>query len=154
MFQQEIAQLNLQRLKTGEKRWIGNLQGSAAALLFKEISKQNKQLFILVARNNQHLGQLESELEFYGIKPTIFPDWEILPYDRLSPHQDIVSERLSILSNMPTQGILLISATTLAQRVAPTTWVLGEHFDIKIGHKFDLIKTRTTTTYIDRLFSR
>ena len=35
MFQQEIAQLNLQRLKTGEKRWIGNLQGSAAALLFK-----------------------------------------------------------------------------------------------------------------------
>ena len=125
MFQQEIAQLNLQRLKTGEKRWIGNLQGSAAALLFKEISKQNKQLFILVARNNQHLGQLESELEFYGIKPTIFPDWEILPYDRLSPHQDIVSERLSILSNMPTQGILLISATTLAQRVAPTTWVLG-----------------------------
>ena len=137
MFQQEIAQLNLQRLKTGEKRWIGNLQGSAAALLFKEISKQNKQLFILVARNNQHLGQLESELEFYGIKPTIFPDWEILPYDRLSPHQDIVSERLSILSNMPTQGILLISATTLAQRVAPTTWVLGEHFDIKIGQKFD-----------------
>ena len=142
MFQQEIAQLNLQRLKTGEKRWIGNLQGSAAALLFKEISKQNKQLFILVARNNQHLGQLESELEFYGIKPTIFPDWEILPYDRLSPHQDIVSERLSILSNMPTQGILLISATTLAQRVAPTTWVLGEHFDIKIGQKFDLEKQK------------
>lgn len=138
MFQQEISQLKLPQLKAGEKRWVGNLQGSSAALLFKEIATQSKQLFIIVARNNQHLGQLESELEFYGIKPTIFPDWEILPYDRLSPHQDIVSERLSILSNMPQQGVLLLSASTLAQRVAPTSWILGEHFDIKVGQKFEL----------------
>ncbi len=94
MFQHEISQLNLAQLKAGEKRWIGNLQGSAAALLFKEIGQQNQRLFVIVARNKQHLAQLESELEFYGVKPTIFPDWEILPYDRLSPHQDIVSERL------------------------------------------------------------
>jgi transcription-repair coupling factor (superfamily II helicase) len=142
MFQQEIAQLNLSKLKAGDKRWIGQLQGSAAALLFNEISKQHKQLFILVARNSQHLAQLESELEFYGVKPTIFPDWEILPYDRLSPHQDIVSERLAILSNMPQQGVLLVSASTLAQRVAPTSWVLGEHFDIQIGQKFDIEKQK------------
>lgn len=138
MFQKEISELNLKQLKVGEKRWIGSMLGSSASLLFKEISEKSDQLFVLVARNNQHLGQLESELEFYGVKPTIFPDWEILPYDRLSPHQDIVSERLSILSNMPKKGILLISAITLAQRVAPTSWVLGEHFDIKVGQKFDL----------------
>ena len=138
MFQQEISQLNLQQLKAGEKRWVGHLQGSSAALLFKEIASQSQQLFIVVARNNQHLGQLESELEFYGIKPIIFPDWEILPYDRLSPHQDIVSERLSILSNMPKHGVLLLSASTLVQRVAPTSWVLGEHFDIQVGQKFQL----------------
>lgn len=138
MFQNEISELNLKQFKSGEKRWIGSILGSSASLLFKEISENSDQLFVLVARNNQHLGQLESELEFYGIKPTIFPDWEILPYDRLSPHQDIVSERLSILSNMPNKGILLISATTLAQRVAPTSWVLGEHFDIKVSQKFDL----------------
>ncbi len=138
MFQQEISQLNLQQLKAGEKRWIGSLLGSSAALLFKEIATQSSNLYVIVARNNQHLAQLESELEFYGIKPTIFPDWEILPYDRLSPHQDIVSERLAILSNMPQKGILLISASTLAQRVAPYSWVVGEHFDIKVGQKLDL----------------
>ena len=138
MFQHEISQLNLAQLKAGEKRWIGNLQGSAAALLFKEIGQENPHLYVIVARNQQHLAQLESELEFYGLKPTIFPDWEILPYDRLSPHQDIVSERLAILSNMPQQGVLLVSATTLAQRVAPISWVLGEHFDIRVGQKFDL----------------
>lgn len=138
MFQQEISQLNVDSLKAGEKRWVGNLQGSAAALLFKQISQQSKRLFVLVARNNQHLNQLASELEFYGIQPTIFPDWEILPYDRLSPHQDIVSERLAILSKMPQHGILLLAATTLAQRIAPTSWVLGEHFDLHVGQKFAL----------------
>lgn len=138
MFQQEIFQLNLQQLKAGEKRWVGSLLGSSAALLFKEIAVQHSSLLVVVARNNQHVAQLESELEFYGIKPTIFPDWEILPYDRLSPHQDIVSERLAILSNMPQKGVLLISASTLAQRVAPYSWVLGEHFDIRVGQKFDL----------------
>ena len=138
MFQQEISQLNLPQFKAGEKRWLGNLQGSSTALLLKEIVQQQSRLFIVIARNNQHLGQLESELEFYGIKPTIFPDWEILPYDRLSPHQDIVSERLAILSNMPKTGVLLLSASTLAQRVAPTSWILGEHFDIHVGQKFDL----------------
>lgn len=138
MFQQEISQLNLQQLKAGEKRWVGSLLGSSAALLFKEIAVQHSSLLVVVARNNQHVAQLEGELEFYGIKPTIFPDWEILPYDRLSPHQDIVSERLAILSNMPQKGVLLISASTLAQRVAPYSWVLGEHFDIRVGQKFDL----------------
>ena len=82
MFQHESSQLNLKQLKTGEKRWVGNLQGSSAALLIKQLSTQHKQLLIVVARNSQHLGQLESEFEFYGIQPTIFPDWEILPYDR------------------------------------------------------------------------
>jgi hypothetical protein len=61
-----------------------------------------------------------------------------LPYDRLSPHQDIVSERLAILANMPQKGILLVSASTLAQRVAPYSWVVGEHFDIKVGQRLDL----------------
>lgn len=138
IFTKEISALKLNQFKQHEKRWVGGLLGSAGALLFKEIAEQFPHLFVLIARNNQHLAQLESELEFYGLKPTIFPDWEILPYDRLSPHQDIVSERLAILANMPQQGILLVSASTFAQRVAPVSWVLGAHFDLKVGQKFDL----------------
>ena len=120
---QEISDLNLKQLKAGEKRWIGIMLGSSAALLFKEIAEKSDQLFVLVAKNNQHLGQLESELEFYGVKPTIFPDWEILPYDRLSPHQDIVSERLSILSNMPQKGILLVLCNHLGTTCCP--YIMG-----------------------------
>lgn len=144
MFEHIITELDLKKLKSNEKRWVGSLLGSAAALLFKQIAAKTDQLLVLVAHNSQHLSQLESELEFYGQKPVIFPDWEILPYDRLSPHQDIVSDRLAILSNMPKQGILLISATTLAQRVAPSTWVLGEHFDLRVGQKLDLEQQKLT----------
>ena len=60
MFQQEISQLNLQQLKAGEKRWVGSLLGSSAALLFKEIAVQHSSLLVVVARNNQHVAQLES----------------------------------------------------------------------------------------------
>ena len=138
MFQDIITALEIQKLKPNQKRWIGGIAGSATALLLQQMAQQKDQLLVLVARNSQNLTQLESELEFYGVKPTVFPDWEILPYDRLSPHQDIVSDRLAILSNMPRSGVLLVSATTLAQRVAPPSWVLGDHFDLKVGQKLDL----------------
>ena len=138
MFEKQIQALALKQLKNNEKRWVGGLVGSAGSLFFKEIAQNTSQLLVMVAKNNQHLAQLESELSFYGVEPTVFPDWEILPYDRLSPHQDIISERLAILSNMPTQGVLLVTANTLMQRVAPFSWVKGAHFDIKVGQKFDL----------------
>lgn len=142
MFSDVIDQLALGKLKKGEKRWVGAIQGSAAALLLKQITTQYQGLLVWVADNNQQVAQLESELNFYGIQPSIFPDWEILPYDRLSPHQDIVSERLAVLSNMPQQGILLMSASTFMQRVAPSSWLLGQHFDIQVGQKFDIAQQR------------
>lgn len=139
IFEKEITQLGLEQFKKNEKRWVGGLLGSATALLLQEIyTKQPQQLFVVVAKNSQNLVQLESELAFYGLKAHVFPDWEILPYDRLSPHQDIVSERLAILSNMPKHGVLLMTAATAAQRVTPASWLLGEHFDIRIGDRFDL----------------
>jgi transcription-repair coupling factor (superfamily II helicase) len=140
--QPTISELNLKQLKKGERRWVGQIQGSIGSLLLSEIAQQEKRLMVIVARNNQHLGQLESELEFYGVKPQVFPDWETLPYDRLSPHQDIISERLSLLTNIPKTGIVLLAATTLAQRVVPPGWLFGQHFDIKQGEKFDIERKR------------
>ncbi|MFB2538325.1 MULTISPECIES: transcription-repair coupling factor [unclassified Acinetobacter] len=141
-FQDTIAELDLSRLKKGERRWLGNLQGSAASLILAEIQQQQPQLMLVIANHSNHLAQLEAELHFYGIEPQVFPDWETLPYDRLSPHQDIISERLALLSNLPKTGVILITAATLAQRVAPASWLLGQHFNIKQGEKFDVKQQR------------
>lgn len=140
--QPTISELNLKQLKQGERRWVGKITGSTGSLLLSEIAQQQHSLMVIIARNNQHLSQLESELEFFGQQVYVFPDWETLPYDRLSPHQDIISERLSLLTNMPKTGIVLLAATTLAQRVVPPNWLYGQHFDIRQGEKFDIESKR------------
>lgn len=137
-FTETISQLQLNKLKNGERRWIGNIQGSIGSLLFSEILQQQQKLIVIIANHSQHLKQLEDELSFYGVKPFVFPDWEILAYDRLSPHQEIISERLNLLMNIPQQGIILISANTLMHRVCPASWLLGQHFNIQVGDKFDV----------------
>ena len=140
---------NLSQIPAGERRWIGNLTGALPSLLLSELVKSNqdsKQLIVMVARNTTQVAQIEEELHFFGIKPYLFPDWETLPYDRLSPHQEIVSERLALLANMPKNGIVLIAASTLSQRVAPPSWLLGQHFNIKKGQKFDVENERQRLT--------
>lgn len=134
--------LHLASFKAGDKRWLGQLHGSSAALLLSEWLQREQCLMVVIARHQQHLAQLEREFGFYGVKPSVFADWETLPYDRLSPHQDIISERLDLLVNMPKCGIVLIAATTLVQRVAPPEWLYGQHFDIKVGEKFDIAAKR------------
>lgn len=55
----------------------------------------------------------------------LFPDWETLPYDTFSPHQDIVSGRLRCLyelSNSP-GACVIVAAQTLLQRVVPTDYL-------------------------------
>ena len=140
-FQHTIEQLKLSQLKQGERRWIGNIQGSLGSLFFREIA-QTSPLLLIVANNNAHLKQLEDELRFYGEQPLVFPDWETLPYDRLSPHQEIISERLNVLMNLPKRGIVLISASTLVQRVCPASWLLGQHFNLKQGQTFHVEQMR------------
>lgn len=138
LLQSTIQQLKLSQLKQGERRWIGHIQGSIGSLLFSELLTQQPRLMLIVAHHSQHLTQLEDELTFYGVRPYVFPDWETLPYDRLSPHQDIISERLNLLMNMPKTGIILITAHTLMQRVSPASWLLGQHFNLSVGDQFNL----------------
>lgn len=146
---EHFEQSNLQQIPAGERRWIGNLPGALPSLLLSElaqVSQSAKQLIVMVAKNTTQVAQIEEELHFFGIKPYLFPDWETLPYDRLSPHQEIISERLALLANMPSTGIVLIAASTLSQRIAPPSWLLGQHFDIRKGQKFDVEHERQRLT--------
>ncbi len=125
-----------------QKKWLGNLQGMTQALWLTSLtSKENGQdnrLKVVVTRDQNQLNQLETELAFCGVDAHVFPDWETLTYDELSPHHDIVSERIHLLTHMPSEGILLISVQTLMHRVAPASWLLGQHFDLSVGDKFDV----------------
>ncbi len=123
------------QIPVGERRWLGNLKGASPSLVLAELAKRSPHLIVMVAKDSAQVSLIDEELRFFGVTPLVFPDWETLPYDRLSVHQSIISERLSLLSNIPKQGFILVAATTLSHRIAPPKWLLGQHFDIKKGQK-------------------
>jgi len=129
-------------IPAGERRWLGNLTGSLPSLVLVELLKHTQGLILMVARDSAQVSVMDEELRFFGVTPYVFPDWETLPYDRLSVHQSITSERLSLLTQMPTQGVILVAATTLSQRIAPPQWLLGQHFDIQKGQKLNVESQR------------
>ncbi|AXI02512.1 transcription-repair coupling factor [Aquirhabdus parva] len=130
------------QIPAGERRWLGNLTGALPSLVLAELVQRTTSLVVMVAKDSAQVSLIDEELRFFGVTPYIFPDWETLPYDRLSVHQSIISERLSLLSNMPQQGVVLVAATTLAQRIAPPKWLLGQHFDIRKGQKLNFESQR------------
>ncbi|MDH5395567.1 MAG: transcription-repair coupling factor, partial [Gammaproteobacteria bacterium] len=88
--------------------------------------------------------RLEYSLRFYMAEKDIailqFPDWETLPYDNFSPHQDIISERLTTLSKLPqlTKGILIAPVQTLMHRIAPKNYLDGFCLSLALNDQFDI----------------
>ena len=133
-------------IPAGERRWVGQLTGALPSVLLTWLAEHQDGLILMVARDPAQVSVFEEELQFLGVQPQVFPDWETLPYDRLSPHQDIISERLALLSNMPKRGVVLVAASTLMQRVAPPSWLLGQHFDLHKGQQFQVERERQRLT--------
>ncbi|MGP5119391.1 transcription-repair coupling factor [Psychrobacter alimentarius] len=130
-------------IQNTERRWLAPVHGAVsslwlASLVQVPIWEVADRLKIVVTRDQNQLNQIETELAFCGVDAYVFPDWETLTYDELSPHQDIVSERINLLTDMPTSGILLISVQALMHRVAPPSWLIGQHFDLSVGDRFDI----------------
>ncbi len=68
-----------------------------------------------------------------------FADWETLPYDNFSPHQDIISERMRCLYHLSSgiRGVVVVSAPTLMQRLAPPDYILAKSLVLKVGQNLD-----------------
>jgi transcription-repair coupling factor (superfamily II helicase) len=127
--------------KAGEVLHWRKLYGAAPSLSLAELARNNGPI-IYVCSEAQHMPVVAKELEFFldGEAPIFtFPDWECLPYDRVSPHPDIVSQRLLALHRLPhiEKGVLIIPITALMQRLAPTGYIDAHTFDLKINDDFN-----------------
>ena len=102
-----------------------NLHGSSKGLALSSlISEYNKPILIIVP-DQLSVTHLTEELHFFsGKEPLLFPDWETLPYDHFSPHQDIISERLSILYKIPLlqRETIITTISTLMHRLSPRNY--------------------------------
>ena len=130
-------------LPTGKTNYWQQLSGSAASLAIQTLSEQEQAPIIIVCAEAQHMHKLERELDFFSKDSNKeilrLPDWECLPYDRFSPHQDIISERLLSLFSLPKMqsGIVITTASAISHRLAPTEYVLNNAINFSVGDELD-----------------
>ncbi len=132
--------------KSGQLRawWRAPASPTALAWFLARAAEAHDGPLLLVARDNQGAHQLEADLHtLLGPQTALpvlhFPDWETLPYDRFSPHPDIISQRLAALHALPAlkRGIVVVPVQTLMQRLPPLRYVVGGSFDLKVGQTLD-----------------
>ncbi len=120
-------------IKIEHKQTWGQLYGSSLPLALAEFCQNTSGVKLLIAPDNLSADQLQAELAFFLADDDtqeilIFPDWETLPYDQFSPHQDIISERLYTLSRLQqtSNAIVISAASTLMHRLC-TPQFLNQH---------------------------
>ena len=124
---------------------LGNVLPGADALAISEIAEQNQNLTVVVTpdtRSAVRLSRVLSELISQNV--CLFPDWETLPYDTFSPHQEIISSRLSALFHLQNakKGIFLLPISTLMQRLCPPQYLQHNVLLIKKGDRLVIDKMR------------
>jgi transcription-repair coupling factor (superfamily II helicase) len=124
--------------------WI-RLYGAARGLAVAGAARAHTGPVLVVVSDPATALQLETELRFFlGARDDLpiihFPDWETLPYDSFSPHQDIVSDRLETLRRLPDleSGILVVPVTSLMVRTAPLQYVVAHSLELSKGERLDL----------------
>lgn len=122
----------------------GQLYGSAQGLLLARAAAQHDGPILVLTDDAATAHRLELEAQFYFGENSLsimhFPDWETLPYDRFSPHQDIISERLETLHQLPNfkRGLLFVPIATIMHRIAPRDFLEGNTLKLKTGDLFEI----------------
>ncbi|MBT5104322.1 MAG: DEAD/DEAH box helicase, partial [Porticoccaceae bacterium] len=130
-------------LKPGDKCLWGGLPSSGRALAVVESALKYSGLTLIITDTAQQASTQSRALEFFAAQQNLsiftFPDWETLPYDIFSPHQDIISARLQTLAKLPNanHGVLIVPLTTLMHRIAPIDFVASRTFCYSIGEQLD-----------------
>ncbi len=148
-------ELALPEIAAGNRFTLPLPPGSGDALLIAQYAARARrcgQLVCVICADALDAQRLTDELPYFepALAVRAFPDWETLPYDILSPHQDLVSDRLEALYRLITRDVnapidvLVVPATTALYRLAPTAYVAGHTFFFRQGERLsgDALRAR------------
>ncbi|GAA0784826.1 transcription-repair coupling factor [Marinobacterium sediminicola] len=135
----------------GDQKRLGQVIGSSTGLLIEQISRQHTGMILLISQDMESAERLMQEVRFFcgdRFPATLLPDWETLPYDSFSPHQDIISSRIQTLHQLPDQqrGVLVVPASTLMHRLPPVSFVSANALFLETGQRLDSIALRQRFT--------
>lgn len=122
--------------------------GSADALVLSRLATHTR--LLVLTETAQAAVRLNEEAKWFapGLTVRLLPDWETLPYDPISPHPDLVSERLETLWQA-SQGridLLVAPAATASQRLAPPDYLAAHAFLLSVGERLDVNALRERLT--------
>jgi transcription-repair coupling factor (superfamily II helicase) len=140
--------------KPGNRFALPALYGSADAYALAVAAlglKKNRQMLTVIVANASDAQRLLDEIPWFAegkLACHLLPDWETLPYDAFSPHQDLVSARLATLHEIRNGAcdVLLVPATTALVRLAPPSFLAAYTFFFKQGEKLDEAKLKAQLT--------
>ncbi|MFZ5524089.1 MAG: transcription-repair coupling factor [Pseudomonadota bacterium] len=122
-----------------------NLYGSSDALALAQYAAKNSPL-VVIAANALEAQRLVEEIPFFDpkLRVHLLPDWETLPYDHFSPHQDLISERLATLHHIRSNAcdVVVVPITTALYPLPPVEYLAAFTFFLKRGEKLDLARLR------------
>ncbi|MFZ7274790.1 transcription-repair coupling factor [Avibacterium avium] len=124
--------------QANDHKILANVIAGSDTLALAEITQSHQGLTVVVTPDTRSAVRLSKVLaEFVAQPVTFFPDWEILPYDSFSPHQDIISSRLSALFHLQNakNGIFILPISTLMQKVCPPEYLQHNVLLIKKGDR-------------------
>lgn len=125
-------------------RWLNLTAGSLPYFLTQNLPPET--LKIVFTPDAETALRLQTAWQFFrpSDNALFLPDWETLPYERFSPHQDLVSERLSVLWQLKNglADALFVPVSTAMQRLAPAPFLLGRTFWLKTGQRLDIAALR------------
>jgi transcription-repair coupling factor (superfamily II helicase) len=145
--------MDLPKLQPGKRFTLPRPPGSADALLLARLAdreKADRKITAIVTADATDAQRLLDELAFFApeLRCVLFPDWETLPYDTFSPHQDLISERLATLWRI-SQGdadVIVVPATTALYRVAPPSFLAGYTFHFAVKQKLEEARLKAQLT--------
>ncbi|MEY4236659.1 MAG: transcription-repair coupling factor, partial [Pseudomonadota bacterium] len=152
-----LASFAVPTLSVGKRFTLPRPVGSADAVLLAHLAQRDKaagRITAIVTADASDAQRLIDEMGFFApeLRYALFPDWETLPYDTFSPHQDLISERLATLWRISQrdkdQGadVILIPATTALYRLAPPSFLAGYTFEFKVKQKLDEARLKAQLT--------
>lgn len=123
----------------------GAQEGQDARILVRmarDLMREDKTLFHICA-DESRVVDLEGWIGFFGpdVRVIAIPGWDCLPYDRMSPHPDIVARRIAALAALQVRAgdpsryplIVLASVSAALQRVMPGGRLLSARLEIGVG---------------------
>lgn len=128
-----------------KSRWFNLSQGSLPLALARYLP--HKRLKAVLTQDAEQALRLQTAWRFFRPHDTavFLPDWETLPYERFSPHQDLVSERLSALWQIKSGAadVLFVPVATAMQKLPPVPFLAGRTFWLKTGQTLDIGRLKT-----------